>query len=45
MKDDYTHITVILDRTGSMEAIRDDTIGGFNAFFAAAESRAGGSRR
>jgi hypothetical protein len=32
MKDNYTHITIILDRTGSMEAIRDDTIGGFNAF-------------
>jgi hypothetical protein len=32
MKSDYTHITVILDRTGSMESIRDDTIGGFNAF-------------
>lgn len=32
MKQDYTHITVILDRTGSMESIRDDTIGGFNAF-------------
>lgn len=32
MKDDYTHITVILDRTGSMESIRDDTIGGFNTF-------------
>jgi hypothetical protein len=32
MKRDYTHITVILDRTGSMESIRDDTIGGFNAF-------------
>lgn len=32
MKSDYTHITVILDRTGSMEAIRDDTIGGFNTF-------------
>ena len=32
MKQDYTHITVILDRTGSMEAIRDDTIGGFNTF-------------
>lgn len=32
MKDDYTHIAVILDRTGSMESIRDDTIGGFNAF-------------
>jgi hypothetical protein len=32
MKQEYTHITVILDRTGSMESIRDDTIGGFNAF-------------
>ena len=32
MNDDYTHISVILDRTGSMETIRDDTIGGFNAF-------------
>ncbi|MDX2270938.1 MAG: vWA domain-containing protein [Cyanobacteriota bacterium] len=28
----YTHISIILDRTGSMESIRDDTIGGFNAF-------------
>jgi len=28
----YIHIAVILDRTGSMESIRDDTIGGFNAF-------------
>ncbi len=32
MKQDYTHITVILDRSGSMESIRDDTTGGFNAF-------------
>lgn len=32
MNRDYTHITVILDRTGSMESIRDDTIGGFNSF-------------
>jgi len=32
MKNDYTHISVILDRTGSMESIRDDTIGGFNTF-------------
>jgi hypothetical protein len=32
MKESYTHITVILDRTGSMECIRDDIIGGFNAF-------------
>lgn len=32
MRREYTHITVILDRTGSMESIRDDTIGGFNTF-------------
>ena len=31
-KNGSTHISVILDRTGSMESIRDDTIGGFNAF-------------
>lgn len=29
-----SHITVILDRTGSMESIREDVIGGFNAFLA-----------
>ncbi|MFT5129729.1 MAG: Mg-chelatase subunit ChlD [Rhodothermales bacterium] len=28
------HSTVILDRSGSMENIRDDTIGGFNSFLA-----------
>lgn len=32
MKPNYTHITVILDRSGSMQEIRDDVIGGFNAF-------------
>ncbi len=32
MKEDYTHVSIILDRTGSMESIRDDTIGGFNVF-------------
>ena len=32
MKNKKTHISVILDRTGSMESIRDDVIGGFNAF-------------
>jgi hypothetical protein len=32
MKPDYTHIAIILDRTGSMESIRDDVIGGFNSF-------------
>ena len=31
---DRTHISVILDRTGSMEPIRADTIGGFNSFLA-----------
>ena len=31
---DCTQITVILDRTGSMESIRADTIGGFNSFLA-----------
>ena len=32
MNKNSTHIMVILDRTGSMEPIRDDTIGGFNTF-------------
>ena len=32
---DRSHITVILDRTGSMESIRSDVIGGFNSFLAA----------
>jgi hypothetical protein len=32
VKETGTHLSVILDRTGSMESIRDDTIGGFNAF-------------
>ena len=32
MKNNFTHITIILDRTGSMEPLRDDTIGGFNTF-------------
>jgi len=29
-----SHITVLLDRTGSMASIRDDVIGGFNTFLA-----------
>lgn len=41
MKEDYTHITMILDRTGSMESIRDDTIGGFNAFLDQQKSEPG----
>jgi uncharacterized protein YegL len=27
-----THITLVLDRSGSMDAVRDDAIGGFNSF-------------
>lgn len=36
-----THITVVLDRTGSMDAIRDDVIGGYNAFLAEQQKEAG----
>jgi hypothetical protein len=27
-----THITLVLDRSGSMQSVRDDAVGGFNAF-------------
>ena len=32
MKRGYTHISVVLDRSGSMASCLDDTIGGFNSF-------------
>ena len=32
MKTDLTDISVVLDRSGSMQSVRNDTIGGFNAF-------------
>lgn len=32
MQSNLTHISFILDRSGSMETLRDDAIGGFNAF-------------
>lgn len=32
MKENHTHIVVILDRSGSMSKVCDDTIGGFNTF-------------
>lgn len=35
MKSNYTDITIVLDRSGSMDIIKDDTIGGFNAFLKA----------
>ena len=34
MRQGHTHITVILDRTGSMECVKDDTICVFNRFLA-----------
>lgn len=32
MKDNYTHITFVLDKSGSMDTLQNDTIGGFNRF-------------
>lgn len=32
MKTQNTHITILLDRSGSMRSVLDDTIGGFNTF-------------
>lgn len=29
---DYTHMTIVLDRSGSMSRVKNDTEGGFNAF-------------
>lgn len=36
-----TDITVLLDRSGSMQSIADDTIGGFNAFLAEQKAQPG----
>lgn len=32
MKSGYTHIAIVLDRSGSMATCADDTVGGFNTF-------------
>ncbi len=32
MKNDYSHVAIVLDRSGSMESVKSDTIGGFNEF-------------
>ena len=32
MKQGFTHITFVLDRSGSMNVVREDVIGGFNKF-------------
>lgn len=44
MKDDLTLLVCIADRSGSMEAIRDDAIGGFNAFLDAQRAEPGEAR-
>jgi hypothetical protein len=38
---DYTHISLLLDRSGSMAAVADDTIGGFNEFVAQQQKQPG----
>lgn len=32
MKKDYEHVSILLDRSGSMQSIKNDVIGGFNHF-------------
>lgn len=41
MREDLTEIAVVIDRSGSMEAIRTDAIGGFNAFLAQQQAEPG----
>lgn len=41
MKDNYTHIGVVLDNSGSMQIISNDTIGGFNGFLQAQKDAEG----
>lgn len=41
MRQDYVHILFVLDRSGSMESICDDTIGGFNQFVSAQKRQSG----
>jgi len=32
MKKGYTHLAILLDRSGSMQSVKNDVIGGFNSF-------------
>lgn len=38
---DYTHIHLLLDRTGSMDKVKQETIGGVNAFIAEQQRQSG----
>jgi hypothetical protein len=40
-KKDFTEIVVVFDKSGSMGAVRDDAIGGFNAFLKAQKAEKG----
>ena len=44
MRDDLTDITLVVDRSGSMRAIRDDAEGGVNAFIAQQAQESGDAR-
>lgn len=41
MKKDLTEIIYVIDKSGSMEPLRDDTVGGFNSFLAEQQGCAG----
>ena len=41
---DLTHLYFLLDRSGSMQSIREDTIGGFDAFIAEQRTQPGDCR-
>ena len=41
---DLTHLYFLLDRSGSMQSIREDTIGGFDAFIADQRTQPGECR-
>lgn len=41
MKEGYTHIAVVLDSSGSMQSIKNDTLGGFNGFLKAQKEAPG----
>jgi hypothetical protein len=41
MQPDYTDVTVVLDRSGSMDSIREDMEGGFAAFVATQQALPG----
>ncbi len=41
MKNNYTDLIILIDRSGSMESVREDVIGGFNSFIESQRKVAG----